>query len=69
MLGYELLSEPKPNNEPLLIELPSATFAQNALLCVRAFLFAFTCIVTPILTVVPTLHFLAISNHVLPKGC
>ncbi len=28
----KLLPEPKPNSEPLLIGLPSATLAQNALL-------------------------------------
>jgi hypothetical protein len=32
----KLLPEPKPNSEPLLIGLPSATLAQNALLCARA---------------------------------
>jgi hypothetical protein len=31
----KLLPEPQPNSEPLLIGLPSATLAQNALLCVR----------------------------------
>ena len=31
-LGYDLLPEPKPNSEPLLIGLPSATLAQNAML-------------------------------------
>ena len=31
-LGYDFLPEPKPINEPLLIGLPSATLAQNALL-------------------------------------
>jgi hypothetical protein len=31
-LGYVLLPEPQPNSEPLLIALPSATLAQNALL-------------------------------------
>jgi hypothetical protein len=35
-LGYDLLPEPKPNNEPLLIGLPSATLAQNAMLGVCA---------------------------------
>lgn len=30
----KLLPEPQPNNEPLLIGLPSATLAQNALLAV-----------------------------------
>jgi hypothetical protein len=32
----KLLPEPQPNSEPLLIGLPSATLAQNALLCARA---------------------------------
>jgi hypothetical protein len=32
----KLLPEPQPNREPLLIGLPSATLAQNALLCARA---------------------------------
>jgi hypothetical protein len=31
----KLLPEPKPNSEPQLIGLPSATLAQNAMLCVR----------------------------------
>jgi hypothetical protein len=31
----KLLLEPKPNSEPLLIGLSSATLAQNALLAVR----------------------------------
>ena len=31
----KLLPEPQPNSEPLLIGLPSATLAQNALLGVR----------------------------------
>jgi hypothetical protein len=31
-LGYDFLPEPKPNNELLLIGLPSATLVQNALL-------------------------------------
>jgi hypothetical protein len=31
-LGYDLLPEPQPNNEPLLIGLSSATLAQNAML-------------------------------------
>jgi hypothetical protein len=30
-LGYDFLPEPQPNSEPLLIELPSATLAQNAM--------------------------------------
>jgi hypothetical protein len=34
-LGYDLLPEPQPKSEPLLIGLPSATLAQNALLAVR----------------------------------
>jgi hypothetical protein len=32
----KLLPEPKPNSEPLLIGLPSATLAQNAVLGVCA---------------------------------
>jgi hypothetical protein len=32
----KLLPEPQPNNEPLLIVLPFATLAQNAMLCARA---------------------------------
>jgi hypothetical protein len=36
-LGYDFLPEPKPNNEPLLIGLPSATLSQNAMLCARAY--------------------------------
>jgi hypothetical protein len=32
----KLLPEPQPNSEPLFIGLPSATLAQNALLCARA---------------------------------
>jgi hypothetical protein len=35
-LGYDFLPEPKPNSEPQLIGLPSATLAQNAMLCARA---------------------------------
>jgi len=35
-LGYDFLPEPKPNNEPLLIGLPSAILAQNAMLCACA---------------------------------
>jgi hypothetical protein len=30
-LGYDFLPEPKPNNEPKMIGLPSATLAQNAM--------------------------------------
>jgi hypothetical protein len=39
----KLLPEPKPNSEPLLIGLPSAALAQNAMLAVRAFFVIFIC--------------------------
>jgi hypothetical protein len=34
----KLLPEPQPNSEPLLMGLPSATLAQNAVLLVAGFL-------------------------------
>jgi hypothetical protein len=45
----KLLPEPKPNSEPLLIGLPSATLAQNAMLVAGFEFFSLTIISTKVL--------------------